>query len=109
HLHEQAYYGETAEDAQPEVAAARGIGARFARALPDPLGAIVQKEFALLRREPAVRSILVGQAIYPVFVFGGLAWKVIFEHDAPDRVRYAPLAGVVSYPLLLMELGLILN
>lgn len=108
-LQERAYFGEVGEEAAPEGVARGGIFTRFASRLGDPLGALAEKELAILGREPAVRSILIGQAIYPV-LWGGLGvWRLSTSSSAADLARYAPLAGLVSYPLLLMELGLVMN
>lgn len=108
-LQERAYFGEIAEEPAAEGVSRRGFLGRLAARLPDPLGALAEKELAILAREPAVRSILIGQAIYPV-LWGGLGiWKLATTSSPGELGRYAPLAGLVSYPLLLMELGLVMN
>jgi hypothetical protein len=74
-----------------------------------PLGAVAEKELSILRREPAVRSILIGQAMYPVLWGAYGVWRFSTTREPADLGRFAPLAGLVAYPMLLMELGLSLN
>ena len=108
-LQERTYYGEVRDDAPVAGVQRRGFIARVASRLPDPLGALVEKEVAILGREPAVRSILIGQAMYPV-IWGGVG--IVSLTRAPDvgaLAKYVPLAGLIAYPLLLMELGLFIN
>ena len=108
-LQERAYYGEIGEDVAAEAVRGRGVLAKIASRIRDPLGALVEKELAILKREPAVRSILIGQAMYPV-LWGGLGvWRLVSSNSPAELGRYAPLAGLVAYPLLLMELGLVMN
>ncbi len=108
-LQERAYFGEVGEEPAAEGVSRRGILGRLASRLRDPLGALVEKELSILGREPAVRSILIGQAIYPV-LWGGLGvWRLMTTSSPEGLGRYAPLAGLVAYPLLLMELGLVMN
>jgi hypothetical protein len=108
-LQERAYFGEVAESASAEGISGRGPLARAASRIRDPLGALVEKDLAILVREPAVRSILIGQAVYPVFMGCFAIYQLWIGTAQSGLGRYAPLAGLVAYPLLLMELGLVIN
>lgn len=107
-LQERAFFGEVEPEQAVQAATGRGPIARFAASMKDPLGALVQKDLSLLRREPVVRSLLINGAMYPIM------WLVIgaysFREGDPSRfAKYAPLAGLLAYPLLLMEMGLVMN
>jgi hypothetical protein len=108
-LQERAYFGEVAAEVAAEGVVRRGLLARIASRLRDPLGALVEKDLSILGREPAVKSILIGQSIYPVFGCGFGIYQLWTSTAHEGLGRYAPLAGLVSYPLLLMELGLVIN
>jgi len=107
-LEERAFFGEVEEGPAADMATGRGPIGRVASRIKDPLGALVEKDLALLRREPVVRSLLIGGAMYPIMwlVIGGMQVK---GHDLHDFARYAPFVGVISYGLLLMEMGLLMN
>ena len=108
-LEERAYLGEVEDADDAERISGKGLLSRAAARLRDPLGALVEKELALLRREPAVRSILIGQAMYPVMWAGIGIITVVRGGGVASLARYAPLGGLVAFPLLLMELGLLWN
>src|SRR6185503_289333 len=76
-LQERAYHGEVNEGAVADSVGARGPIGKIAARIPDPIGALVEKELSLLRREPAVRSILIGQAMYPVFGIGWAVYRIL--------------------------------
>jgi hypothetical protein len=107
-LQERAFFGEVEQEPTVEAASGRGPIGRLAASMKDPLGALVEKDLSLLRREPVVRSLLINGAMYPIM------WLVIgaysFRAGDPHRfAKYAPLAGMLAYPLLLMEMGLVMN
>jgi hypothetical protein len=108
-LQEKAFHGDVGGDAEVVGVSQRGVLAGITSRIGGPLGALVEKEVAILRREPAVRSILIGQAMYPVMWCGLGAWRIVSENSAAQISRLVPLAGIVVYPLLLMELGLVMN
>jgi hypothetical protein len=108
-LEERAYLGEVEDGVDTEKISGRGVLTRVAARLRDPLGALVEKEIALLRREPAVRSILIGQSMYPVMWAGIGIITVVRGGGFASLAKYAPLGGLVAFPLLLMELGLLWN
>jgi hypothetical protein len=87
----------------------RGPLGRVASNLRDPLGALVEKELSILRREPAVRSVLIGQAMYPVMMVGFVVVGIVGGRSKPDLARLVPLASLVVYPMLQMEMGLAMN
>ena len=105
------YFGGLSVEESAEVlgVSERGIFARVASRIRGPLGALVEKEIAILRREPAVRSILIGQAMYPIMWCGVGTYQVVTGRSAAELSKFVPLAGLVAYPLLLMELGLVMN
>jgi hypothetical protein len=107
-LQERAFFGEVEPEPAVQAASERGPIGRLAASMKDPLGALVEKDLALLRREPVVRSLLINGAMYPIM------WLVIgaysFRNGDPTRfAKFAPLGGLLSYPLLLMEMGLVMN
>jgi hypothetical protein len=107
-LQERAFLGEVEPEPAVEAATKRGPIGRFAASIKDPIGALVEKDLALLRREPVVRSLLINGAMYPVM------WLVIgaysFRAGDPEQfAKFAPLAGLLAYPLLLMEMALLMN
>jgi hypothetical protein len=108
-LEERAYLGEVEDSVDAERISGRGLFSRVASRLSDPLGALVEKEIAILRREPAVRSILIGQSMYPVMWAGFGIITVVQGGGISSLAKFAPLAGLVAFPLLLMELGLLWN
>jgi hypothetical protein len=108
-LQEKAYHGDVGGDSEVLGVSQRGIFARIAARIRGPLGALVEKEIAILRREPAVRSILIGQAMYPIMWCGLGTWQLVTAHSVQELAKWVPLAGLVAYPLLLMELGLVMN
>jgi hypothetical protein len=109
-LQERAYHGEVPAEPAVNLAARRSLFARVAQRLPDPIGAVAEKELALFAREPAVRSLLVSQAIYAVVPLALALWNAIGEaHEAGGLARLAPFAACVAYPLLLAELGIAMN
>jgi hypothetical protein len=108
-LQERAFHGEVEEGPVGDRVGARGLVGRMVARMRGPVGAVAEKELAILRREPAVRSILVGQAIYPVLWGAYGVYSLVASRDPSQLARYAPLAGLVAYPMLLMELGLTLN
>lgn len=68
HLQERAFLGDV-----PPIAAGRGGSGRripggrlLSRFLPDPVLAVASKELRLLRREPIVKTVLIGQAFFLV-------------------------------------------
>jgi hypothetical protein len=108
-LEEKAFLGEVNEEGRGEGVAGQGPLARIASRLRDPLGALVEKEIAVLRREPVVRSMLIGQAVVPI-IWGVAIYGFVQKHLAGGGLgAYAPFAGVVTYVLLWMEMGLLLN
>jgi hypothetical protein len=108
-LQEKAFLGDVDRDAETGSVSQRGFFAPVTSRMPGRVGALVEKEIAILRREPAVRSILIGQAMYPIVWCGLGAWQVV-SGSSPEKLgRLVPLAGLIAYPLLLMELGLVMN
>jgi hypothetical protein len=78
--------------------------------LRDPYAALVAKDLALLRREPAVRLLLLQQGGVALAAFALVAWRIGWEPAqqgaaAPRLVA----AGLACYPLVLGELLLFLN
>lgn len=108
-MQERAYYGETGGgEAATQAVGRRGVFLRIAGKLRDPLGALAEKEISLFFREPAVRSMLIGQSIYPL-MWVGIGVMKLMRQDPATLARFAPLAGLVAYPLLMMEFGLVIN
>lgn len=107
-LQERTFYGEVEDDAPIQGVGKRGLLSRVASRFRDPIGALAERELAILRREPAVRTLLIGQSIF-VIMWGGLAATSAHGHALPSLARYAPLAGLVAYPLLVLERGVFMN
>ena len=108
-MQERAYYGETGGgEAATQAVGRRGFFLRIAGRLRDPLGALAEKEIALFFREPAVRSMPIGQSIYPL-IWVGVGVRKLLLQDPASLALYAPLAGLVAFPLLMMEFGLVIN
>jgi hypothetical protein len=107
-LQERAFLGEVEAEPAVESASRRGPIGRLASSFKDPLGALVEKDLALLRREPVVRSLLINGAMYPVMwiVVGVMSVR---GGDLHAFAKYAPLVGLLAYPLLFMEMGLLMN
>ena len=111
-LQERTYHGEV-EDA-PRTLERSGTGrgsGLLRRVVRDPVAALAEKDIALLRREPAVRTTLIGQFTFALVPVGLLVWNVLTERtDDPARAAtVAAFAGAVSYVFLLAEMAILLN
>jgi len=109
-LQEKAYYGELWAPPPQSVRARRER--RWFRFLPDPIGALEEKDLKLLFREPVVRMMVVQQGIWALFPVVLTLWKVLTS-EGPDAegISLAPLPflPLVALVLLLMELALLMN
>jgi hypothetical protein len=108
-LQERAFLGEV----PPSDAGRGGSGRRIpggrllARLLPDPVLAVASKEVRLLRREPVVKTVLIGQAFFLTIPVVALALRAGDGSDAVGAV--ARVWWLLPYLLVFVENTLTLN
>ncbi len=108
-LQERAFHGEVPS---PEVArggSGRRVpgGALLRRFLPDPVLAVASKEFRLLRREPIVKTVLIGQAFFLALPVLAVALRPRAAEDSVGTV--AEISWTLPFLLVFVENTLTMN
>ena len=107
-LQERAFLGDVPPPDLERGGSGRRIpgGAFLARLFPDPVLAIASKELRLLRREPIVKTVLLGQAVFLLLPVVMMALRPR-EEDAVGTV--ARISWAIPFLLVFVENTLTLN